>query len=792
MAKQLSRKGGPSVRVNVEAIRNARLAKGWSQKDLADTIGCDKRVIERIESRGTAAPDSVGKLVAALEIPVDALRSPASKSSDFSRGVFQLPPSLPDFTGREDELARITARLRGGGGSVGVSSALRGMGGIGKTVTAIEACWEVKDDFPDGQLVVELRGMSEQPLTAVQAMTQIIRDFHPETGKLPDDEKELLPLYRRALEGKKLLVLLDDAKDETQVRSLLSVPSVAFVVTSRHALAIDHVESIRLGALPPDAALAMLRGIVGAKGADDELRTVAELCGWLPLALRVAGDFLRLHENWPLPKYITALQDESKRLERLKGKTPDRDVEAVLAFSARELVRENPERAERWQMLSVFPADFDMRAVAVVWDLEPGDELTNVVAAEDELTTLLDRSLVQFDADTNHYSLHDLMRPVARSTFQYVENHPLHAGSERRLHAATHRFASYFLDLLDTADDLYSRGAADILSGLTLFDRDAANIRYSWRWVSQQLKEDRKAADLCRDYTASTNSIILLRLSPCEQIAWFIAAVEACRKFGARWEEGEALWHLGNAHLASGNIRAAISSHELALVVCREYRDWRREGQLLGALGATYAALGYTAEAIRHSERAVAVANEFRDRRLEGEAAGAIGAVYAALGDTRRAISCIEHSLAIAREFQDRVAEGKALGNLGNAHTDLAEISTAIGLYEQQLKLARLIGNRLGEGTALGNLGSAWARLGDTHKAISFYEQRRAIAREVGDKQGEASASFDMALALYQRGQRIEAIRLAEYALATGTQIESPHVETVRQQLVEWRGEATA
>ncbi|MCI0699993.1 MAG: NB-ARC domain-containing protein, partial [Planctomycetia bacterium] len=414
-------------------------------------------LIEYCEQRGLTAK-LVGVIIEARPHLKDHLASVVASTNlvlGAGRGLFQLPPSLPDFTGRKDELEQIAARLRGAGGAVGVSSALRGMGGVGKTKTAIEACWMVKEHFPDAQLFVELRGMSERPMTAAEAMARIIRDFHPEMGKLPDEEAELLPLYRRVLAGKKALILLDDAKDEAQVSQLLEVdPTTAFVVTSRNALALDCVESIRLGVLLSGEALSLLRGIVGAKGTDDELRAVAELCGFLPLALRVAGDFLRLYENWPLPKYIAALQDESKRLERLKGKTPDRDVEAVLGLSAKELVRENAELAARWQLLSVFPADFDVRAAASVCDLKTGDTLNETVAL-DELTALLDRSLVQYDPKADRYSLHDLLRLVARNTF---ENHPLDAGTTERIGAAERRFAKHYWVILRTAGAVYLEG----------------------------------------------------------------------------------------------------------------------------------------------------------------------------------------------------------------------------------------------------------------------------------------------------------------------------------------------
>src|SRR5262249_13615749 len=155
--------------------------------------------------------------------------------------------------------------------------------------------------------------------------------------------------------------------------------------------------------------------------------------------------------------YISELQDESKRLDRLKGKSPDRDVEAVLALSAKQLVREKPALAERWQMLSVFPANFKSGAAAAVWELKRGDKL-DIDSAENELTSLLDSSLVQFEADTDRYSLHDLIRPIAREAFDFVEGHPLQAGSADRIATAERRFAGFCCRILAVTNGLYLKG----------------------------------------------------------------------------------------------------------------------------------------------------------------------------------------------------------------------------------------------------------------------------------------------------------------------------------------------
>jgi hypothetical protein len=286
------------------------------------------------------------------------------------------------------------------------------MGGVGKTTLAVRVAHEVNDHFPDAQLMLDLRGMSEQPMTAAEAMGRIVRDFHPEATNLPDTADELLTLYRSTLAGKRALIVLDNARDEEQVQHLVTVPPpVGFIVTSRTTLALDGVESVRLDVLPPEEALALLSGIVKGKGTNDELRKVAELCGRLPLALRVAGDFLRLKEDWTTPQYIAALEVE--RLRWLKvGSDSKKDVEAVLKLSSAQLVRDNPQLATNWHLLHTFQGDFALPAAAACWNRAPDDP-----GVHRDLSDLTDRSLILFDDETCRYRLHDLMKPIAEGLF---------------------------------------------------------------------------------------------------------------------------------------------------------------------------------------------------------------------------------------------------------------------------------------------------------------------------------------------------------------------------------------
>ena len=781
-----------SYSTNGDFARRSREQLGLSQAKFAAKCSLSERTIRDIESGLGASSAAIQFVASQLNLPnwhdliTDRERSrfpgnptvtpvsisPTAPVRPIVNRLFQLPSIVADFTGREDEFRRMVERLRRGGGKVGVS-VLCGMGGVGKTSLAVKVAHEVKDCFPDARLFLDLRGMSDQPVTAVEAMSRVIRDFHPETGKLAETETELLPHFRSVLSGKKTLIVLDNAKDESQVKPLLSADSsVAFLITSRNTLTLDGVEGLRLDVLSSDDAFVLLREIVGAKGTDAELRMVVELCGGLPLALRVAGDFLRLHDNWALPRYTVALKAE--RLFRLRSKKTDRavrrwedlderaqqklEVEAVLALSARQLVVECGVLAERWQTLSVFPANFGSESVADVWNFDGNSSDNNRVV--DELTGLLDRSLLQFDAMTERYCIHDLLRPVARDVFEYVENHPLSPNSAARLRSAEWRFSKHFRYLLDLTNDLYQEGKESMLVGLALFDREVANIRCGQRWAAERRLDDAEAAKLCRDYPSVGANVIDLRLTARERVSWLESALDANRRLGDVDQllgrllgrgELQVFARLGNAHSTLGDKATAMELHQQSLAIAREVGDRRGEGNALGNLGNDYADLGAEATAIEHYELSMAIAREVGDRQGEGRALGNLGMSYAILGDLRRAIEYLEGSLAIAREVGDWRSEGQILAGFGNVH----------------------------------------AALGDDPKSIEFHKQSLAIAREIGAQEEEGNALWNIALRLESMCRIEEAIQSAEHAVAIFEAIEHPQTNTVRDILAKWHSEGT-
>jgi tetratricopeptide (TPR) repeat protein len=637
--------------------------------------------------------------------------------------LHQLPADIADFVGRGAQMEKLLGVLSLPGGHVAIS-AIDGMGGLGKTALAVHVAHRLTARYPDGQIVVDMAGTSAAPLSPAQGLARVIRVFEP-LMRLPEDVAELRPLYLHVLRGKRVLLILDNAHDGDQVAPLLPPEDCALIVTSRRRIAVGGVVRVDLDLLAPEEAVALLGAIVGeGRATAAELSRLAELCGRLPLALRVAGMFLHASPQWSAERFTAALADERNRLGRLKleGST-DLDVAASLALSVRELRRARPDLADRWHELAVFPASFGTAAAGAVWD-QPEE------AADDALGVLLSRSMVLYDPAQQRWRLHDLMRDLAGGRAAgAVLGAP--ADLAARLTAARRRHAEHYRSVLAAADDLYLGGGAQVMSGLALFDRERRNIEAGQAWAAEAAVDDPSAARLCVSYPDAGVYVLLLRQHPRQRIAWLERAVAAAQEIGDRRGEGAALGNLGTAYANVGETRRAIEHHEQYLAIAREIGDRLGEGNALGNLASAYRNLGETHRAIEYYEQVLSLMREIGDRRREANAVLGLGNTYEVLGETRRAIEHYEQSLAIAREIGDRRGEANALGGLGIAYQDVGETRRAVDLYRQHRVIAREIGDRLGEGSALNNLGGAYAASGETRRAIEYLGEALVILEAI-------------------------------------------------------------
>ena len=662
---------------------------------------------------------------------------------------FQIPPPPGDFTGQEEEIEETLAYFDRG---LAISS-IKGMGGIGKTDLAKKLAQILKGRFPDGQIMIGLMGASEPPLPAIDAMRKVVQ-LYVSADRVPKEDDEISGLYQSVLSGKYLLLLLDNARDGEQVEPLLPPPNCAVIVTSRQDISLPGMQAIRLDEMKPEKAEELLKRIVqtgrSIKGANDTTwKEIARLCGYLPLALRLAGTFLANTRDLDLEDYAERLQDERSRLEHIDKGSAEKGVQASLHLSYSRLPTE---AAAVFRMLSVFPADFDSGAEVVICQDE----------GHEQLSELLRWNLVDYQEETRRYRLHDLVRIYAKN--QLEKDGEADTGKAHQLHSA------YYLAVLQRANNLLLSGGTSQGSGLKLFDLEWPNISAGQNRARILSSVSPECSEICSNY-AGQGSILNLRLHPRENIQWLEAALDCARRTGNKKAEGAHLGNLGSAYAALGDARKAIDYYEQRLVIAREIGDRRGEGNALGNLGLAYAALGDARNSIDYYEQRLVIAREIGDRRGEGNALGNLGLAYAALGDARNSIEYHEQALVIAREIGDRMGEGNALGNLGLAYAALGDARKAIEYREQQLVIARKIGDRRGEGNAQGNLGSSHYVLGDARKAIDSYDQALAISKEIGDKRNEGNTLGNLGLAYAALGDARKAIDYCEQQLGITREI---------------------
>jgi tetratricopeptide (TPR) repeat protein len=584
----------------------------------------------------------------------------SSSVDPLTRSLHQLRAPVGDFVGREREIDTLINALRRE--SRASITGISGMGGIGKTELALLVAERLRDDYPDAQFFINLQGTDTNLRSPHEAMAICVRAFLGPEAKLPEEPEQLLHLYRSQLDGKRVLLLLDNAADSAQVRPLLPPTGCAVMVTSRQSVALPGMTPLTLHPLIEKEARHLLLEI--AARVEPAAEQICKLCGYLPLALRAAGSLLATTPDLDPADYAAQLQDERSRLERFGTEGVEIDVAASFNLSYARL---SSEAARVFRLLSVFPATFDAAA----------EEVVCADAGHIQLSDLVRRSMVLYDESTKRYRLHDLARLFADAKLSTDER----AVGQKR-------FATHCNNVLSAANDLYKEGGESLLRGLSLFDLEWGNIQAGHDWVAAQA--DAADADVTRlgmRYPHDGAYILHLRQHPREWINWLEIALTAARRLQDRGGEGATLGNLGLAYTDLGETRRAIQFHEQYLAIAWEIGDRRGEGAALGSLGIAYKDLGETRRAIQFDKQYLAIAREIGDRRGEGNALGNLGIAYKKLGETRRAIQFYTEQLAIVREIGDRRGEGNALWNMSLALDQLGEHAQAIQHAEQALTI---------------------------------------------------------------------------------------------------------
>lgn len=680
--------------------------------------------------------------------------------------LHQLTPPPGDFTGRAEELDELRRMIRGQGATI---TGLRGMGGIGKTALARMIAQELKDDYPDAQIELNLKGVTEETLSPEDALAYIIRSFHPDAD-LPDGRAQLEAIYRSTLYGKRALLLMDNARDAAQVEPLLPPEGSLLLVTSRKRFTLAGLEPLELGVMEEAEAVELLTTI--SARTEVHAPKIAELCDYLPLALRLAASALKQRPNLTPKRYIQRLKSERlKTLDLAADDTEERPGVAATLQLSYDLLSNDLQRL--WRGLAVFPQDFSTQAALYITQgfidtntqIERKGVETILDETGDQLAELVGYSLLEYDPENRRCRLHELGREFA--------DLKLEQGGEKKARQRTH--AQYYFGILEMTNDWYLQGDQSMLQGLRMYDLEAANIQAGQSWAAQQMEGDKIAAELAANYPTAGAPILSLRLHAKDWINWLKTALAVTKQTGDRRIQGTTLGNLGLAYHLLGEYEKAIDFHQQALAISREIGDHLGQGTVLGNLGITHFSLGDYPKAIDFHQQQLDFAIEIGDRRIQSNALGNLGNAYLELKETKKAIGFYRQALDIGLEIGDLLGQGNALRNLGIAYDTLGETEKAVGFYRQALTIYIEISDRHGQGDALGSLGSAYFSLENYPKAIAFHQQQLDLAIEIGDSRVQGNALGSLGNSYDALGETEKAIGFQEKNLQIAIEIGDRH-----------------
>jgi tetratricopeptide (TPR) repeat protein len=667
-----------------------------------------------------------------------------------SRALHQLRAPVGDFVGHESEVEQLKTSLRGDGSAA--ISGVSGMGGIGKTELGLYAAQQLRDEYPDGQLMVSMRGTDETPRELKDALAECVRAFVGLEGKLPDDIEELSNLYRSLLSDKRVLLFFDNAANGAQVSPLRPPSGCGMLVTSRSPIALAGINNIRLGELNPAEArdlLSRIAGNIDASTAD----SICELCGYLPLAIRAAGSLLAVTADLDPTDFANQLRDERTRLERLGTEGVDISVQASFNLSYARL---SLEAAAVFRRLAVFPASFDSAAGEFVFKDEEHKHLSDLVR----------RSLVLYDKEAKRYRLHELMRVFAKSS-----------ATEEEYSISQIRFAHHYLRVLGQANKLYLQSGQAHSQGLEIFNRERENIRHGWASASGLAESDDKAAEICWSYTSEGGNILLNRLPAAELKNWCQRSISIAKQLNNRPAQLNPVTLLGLTHESIGEYNSAEGFFRQAVALAEELEDNFNAAMILEHLGRVLSDRGFMYEAIDNYERAKQLLCDLGEHNKEGKIVSDIALAYSRLKDTSQAIQRLKRVLDIAREDGKRLEEANALANLANVYSDAKNKTEAIRCIEQAADIYRELGYHHWEAQALSRSGSLYAETNEPERGIEHIEQALAIYREIGDVYGEARVIGTLGEAYADIGEPHEAIKKFDEQLRIALEIGDRHLE---------------
>jgi DNA-binding SARP family transcriptional activator/tetratricopeptide (TPR) repeat protein len=641
----------------------------------------------------------------------------------------QLPGDVYGFAGRVEALAVLDKLLTG----TVVISAVSGTAGVGKTALAVHWAHRVAGAFPDGQLYVNLRGFDPggQVMTPAEAVRGFLDALGVAPERVPASFDAQIDLYRGLLARKRLLVVLDNARDAEQVRPLLpGTPTALTMITSRNRLAdLDAAVPVNLDVLSTVESRDLLARRLTAErlsAEPDVLDEIIARCARLPLALTIVAARAQV-TGLRLAALAAELGRAGERLDALDTGDPASQVRAVFSWSYQAL---SPAAGRLFRLLGLHPGpDISVPAAASLAGL--------ALPEARDLLAGLERTNLVVEQVPGRYTFHDLLRAYAAELAESVEP----AGERRE---AVRRMLDHYV---------YSGYGASLVLfptrgsfGLTTpgpgvaAEQPPADQAQALAWFGAE------HAILIRLIDSATEhglDVYVLRL------AWIMhdyldrqghwhdsretkrAAVAVAVRTGDSLGEAHMRRLIAGAYIRLARYDEARAELEPALLLYRQAGEVANEGHAEHSLGFLAEAQGRPAEALAHSYRALELHRAGDNRTGVGSAYAAVGWYHALLGQYEEALAACEQALEISRALDHRIAIGAISHSLGYIHRKRGRHAESLDAYRRALLVFREAGDRQYEADTLTELGEVHQQAGDPGGARDAWEQALQIFTEL-------------------------------------------------------------
>jgi tetratricopeptide (TPR) repeat protein/transcriptional regulator with XRE-family HTH domain len=753
-------------------LRGHRAVAGLTQEELAELAGLSVRAVANWE-RGRARPRrrSVALLADALALSIKerkrftqaARAEPAAGTAAMpelgtgSQPAPEVPPQPPDavprqlpagpahFVGRQRELSLLTGWLEAGtAAGQTVILAIGGTAGVGKTALALHWAHQAKHRFADGQLYVNLRGFdaSSAPVAPADAISVLLESLDMPASRIPRRLDAQAGLYRSLLAGRQMLIVLDNARDEAQVRPLLpGVSSCVVLVTGRGQLAglvaAEGARPLTLGVLSEAEARQLLDSHLGGERVAAEAAEVTELvalCARLPLALAITAARAALHPVFPLASLVAGLRDIRQRLDWLDSGDQAADVRAVFSWSYRLL---GEPAARMFRLLGAHPGPDISATTAASLAAVSGPE------ARAALSDLTRANLLQEPAP-GRFALHDLLHAYAAD---------LSDEEERR--GAIRRVLDHYLDSAHAAVSLVYPGTChitELLPGPCEPAERFPDPEQARAWLQAEYPALLAATAAAADGGFDTH-------------AWQLPAVLRehfdRRGYYADWAECQ----------------------RLALAAADRLGDHAAQALAHRVLGQVLIQLRRLDDARSHLREALKLALRHGDQAGQGFCHFQIARIFESQDDFSRALSHHQQSLRLWRAAGDLTGQAHALNAVGWDNAQLGNYQRALSYCGKALRLHRTAGNRLGEAATLDSLGYCCHRAGRYAQAVAYYQQALPAYADVGDRYLRAQTLIHLGETHQANGDREATRDFWQQALAILSDLHHPDAAPIRANL---------